>query len=163
MRASERGAAAVEFALVVPILVALMLGIVDYGMWFGDSLNVRQGVREGARQAVVDDLTAPGCTTGTDLAKAACITKKRIGAMGGQTYVKATVLKPDGTATTEWKKGNHLLVCAMVKEEGLTGVTPMPSDAIITSSVQMRIENGVATRAPYEDLPPAGATWSWCA
>src|SRR5687768_15944686 len=49
----DRGAAAVEFALVVPILLALMVGIVDYGLWFGDSLNARQGVDEGARQAVV--------------------------------------------------------------------------------------------------------------
>lgn len=160
----DGGAAAVEFALVVPILLGLMLGIVDYGLWFGDSLNVRQGVREGARQAVVDDLaTTPGCTSGTDLAKAACITKLRIGAMGGQTYVRITVLTPASVPTTEWKKGNHLLVCAMVKEDGLTGLTPMPSDALLTSSVRMRIENGVASRPSYEDTPPAGAGWTWCA
>ena len=164
VRSRDRGAAAVEFALVVPILLALMLGIVDYGLWFGDSLSVRQGVREGARQAAVDDLAStPGCTTGSDMEKAACITKLRIGAMGGETYVYASVLTPAGTPTTEWKKGNQILICAMVQEQGLTGVTPMPSDAIIASSVRMRIENGVATRTAHVDTPPAGSDWSWCA
>ena len=44
-----RGAAAVEFALVMPILFLVMFGIIQYGLYFNDSLNTRQGVREGAR------------------------------------------------------------------------------------------------------------------
>ena len=32
---------------------ALVFGIIDYGLWFSDSLSTRQGVREAARQGVV--------------------------------------------------------------------------------------------------------------
>src|SRR6476469_2249505 len=60
-RRSERGAAAVEFALVMPILFLLIFGIIDYVMLFFDSIGLRQGAREGARQAVVQR-TSGGCT-----------------------------------------------------------------------------------------------------
>ena len=56
---SARGAAAVELALVSTILFTLLFAIVDYGLWFNDSLNTRQGVREGARRAVVENFTVP--------------------------------------------------------------------------------------------------------
>ena len=49
----DDGATAVEFALVVPILLLLVFGIIEYGLWFSDSLSTRQGVREAARQGVV--------------------------------------------------------------------------------------------------------------
>ena len=51
-RTSERGAAAVEFALVVPFLVTLLLGTVTVGLtytqWIGTTNAVREGVRFGA-------------------------------------------------------------------------------------------------------------------
>ena len=160
----ERGAAAVEFALVVPVLLMVMLGILDYGMWFSDSLNVRQGAREGARRAVVDDTSvAAGCTGQTGMALFACNTRAQVGPMGGTTYARVAVYNPDGTASTDWKKGQQLLVCAVVKERALTGLTPLPSDGMLRSSVRMRIEDGAHTYAPHQDSLPAGQTWSWCA
>ena len=53
---SDGGATAVEFALVAPILLLLVFGIIEYGLWFSDSLATRQGVREAARQGVVAQL-----------------------------------------------------------------------------------------------------------
>ena len=35
---SERGAVAVEFALIVPILVMLIFGIVEFGRWLREAL-----------------------------------------------------------------------------------------------------------------------------
>src|SRR3954467_11326690 len=97
----DRGAAAVEFALVVPVLLMIMLGILDYGMWFSDSLNLRQGTREGARRAVGDDgSVATGCTGQTGLALAACNTRVQIGAAGGTSYARVAIFNPDGTAST---------------------------------------------------------------
>jgi Flp pilus assembly protein TadG len=49
----ERGAAVVEFALVVPVLLLLVFAIIDFGraLW---TMNVlTSGVREGARAAAV--------------------------------------------------------------------------------------------------------------
>jgi Flp pilus assembly pilin Flp len=163
----ERGAAAVEFALVVPILLAVMFGIIDYGLWFSDTLNVRQGVDEGARAAVVNDFGS--CSSGSAGARTACLVKDRIAANGGTAYVKVVVTgPPSGSgpgAAGDWTKGGQLLVCGMVKETGLTGLTPMPSDGLITSQVTKRVEvtNTPASVAAYADTPPAGADWAWCA
>lgn len=52
-RADARGAVAVEFALLLPVLMVIVFGIID----FGDMLSVRQSVSqaaaEGARAAAV--------------------------------------------------------------------------------------------------------------
>jgi len=45
----DRGAAAVEFALVLPILLLLVLGIVQFGMTFFQWLEMEHAAREGAR------------------------------------------------------------------------------------------------------------------
>lgn len=51
-----RGAAAIEFALVLPVLLFLVLGMVDYGWYFFCQLTVTNAAREGARAGT----TVPG-------------------------------------------------------------------------------------------------------
>lgn len=46
---TERGAAAVEFALVVPLLLIVLLAIIDFGWVFNRQLTLTQAAREGAR------------------------------------------------------------------------------------------------------------------
>jgi Flp pilus assembly protein TadG len=45
----DRGAAVAEFALVLPVLVMLMLGIVSAGLLWNTKLQMAHAVREGAR------------------------------------------------------------------------------------------------------------------
>jgi hypothetical protein len=45
----ERGAALVEFALILPLLVMLLLGIVTGAQAYGQKLSITNGSREGAR------------------------------------------------------------------------------------------------------------------
>ena len=47
---SERGAAAVEFALVVPILIVLVLGIAEFGRAFFIQSTISGAAREGVRR-----------------------------------------------------------------------------------------------------------------
>ena len=49
----EHGAAVVEFALVVPLLLLLLWGIIDMGRAFYTLNNLASAVREGARRAAV--------------------------------------------------------------------------------------------------------------
>jgi len=49
LRRSDRGAAAVEFALIVPVLTMLTLGILDAGLLFFKWTAIGQGARAGAR------------------------------------------------------------------------------------------------------------------
>jgi hypothetical protein len=160
--ARDRGAAAVEFALVMPILAALFLGIVDYGVWFSDSLSVRQGVREGARQAAVQQFDS---CAGNSAQKTACMTKSRVSAIGGTTYVKVLPLTTAGAPGGSWIKGNSVLVCVITKETGLTGFTPMPHKGLLSNKVSFRIEQsepGTPGSSTFQDSPPTGANWAWC-
>jgi Flp pilus assembly protein TadG len=50
---SDRGSAAVEFALVLPILLMLALAVVQVGLFVRDDLVVAGSARAGARQAAV--------------------------------------------------------------------------------------------------------------
>jgi Flp pilus assembly protein TadG len=56
---SERGAAAVEFALVVPLLVMLILGIVEFSKVYNVQSSLSAAAREGARtMALTNDQAA---------------------------------------------------------------------------------------------------------
>ena len=52
---SDRGAAAVEFALVVLPLLVIVFGIINFGFVFSQQSTLNNAVREGARRAVVND------------------------------------------------------------------------------------------------------------
>jgi Flp pilus assembly protein TadG len=56
----------VEFALVIPLFLLVLFGIIDFGLALNDYNSVRQGVREGAREGVVGEFgaTCTGSLTG---------------------------------------------------------------------------------------------------
>jgi len=49
----DRGAVAVEFALVAPILLALLAGIVEFSHAFNLQISVTQAAREAAREMAI--------------------------------------------------------------------------------------------------------------
>jgi Flp pilus assembly protein TadG len=51
----DAGAAAVEFALVLPLLLVMTMGIIEFGRAFNHSHVITDAAREGARRAVVRD------------------------------------------------------------------------------------------------------------
>jgi len=56
---TEGGAVAVEFALVLPMLVALLLGIMEFGLMYNGQVSVTNAAREAARtMAVTNDPAA---------------------------------------------------------------------------------------------------------
>jgi Flp pilus assembly protein TadG len=50
---NESGAAAVEFALILPILLLFVMGIIEFGFIFNRWITVTHAAREGVRVAVV--------------------------------------------------------------------------------------------------------------
>lgn len=142
----QRGAALVEFAIVMPLLFTLLFGIVDFGLTFNDSLSLRQGVREGARQASVANYD----TCGT----AMCTTYNRIGL---DASVKIKVALPNGT----FAKGDPVLVCAQKPLTSVTGLFgPILNGKYLKSKVQMRIEKAPTASPVGQDTAVGG--WSWC-
>jgi Flp pilus assembly protein TadG len=50
---TEKGQAMVEFALVLPLLIALLCGIIDFGWLYYNQIALSNAAREGARYAVI--------------------------------------------------------------------------------------------------------------
>lgn len=61
----QRGVAAVEFALVAPILLLIVFGIVELGIGLYDKAVITNAAREGARAGIV--LKSPSKPTATDI------------------------------------------------------------------------------------------------
>jgi Flp pilus assembly protein TadG len=62
-RKNRRGAAAVEFAVVAPVLFLLVFGMIEFGRMVMVQQVITNGSREGARLAVLDGTTTADVTT----------------------------------------------------------------------------------------------------
>jgi Flp pilus assembly protein TadG len=58
----RRGSQAVEFALILPVVLGLSSGIIDYGWYFSQQLEITQAARDAARGASSLDATASELT-----------------------------------------------------------------------------------------------------
>lgn len=67
-RDRERGAAAVEFALVLPLLVMLVFGIIEFGRGYHAKVELTGAVREGARELALGKSTAEATAATIDAA-----------------------------------------------------------------------------------------------
>ena len=52
--APDRGAVAVEFALLLPLLLLIAFGIIDFGRALNAQITLTQAAREGARLAALN-------------------------------------------------------------------------------------------------------------
>jgi Flp pilus assembly protein TadG len=61
----DRGAAAVEFAIMLPLLLLIVFGIIDFGRALNAQVTLTQAAREGAR---LDALSQPNVVSRTQAA-----------------------------------------------------------------------------------------------
>jgi Flp pilus assembly protein TadG len=162
-RAAARGASLVEFAIVLPMLVMLLFGIVDFGMQFANLNSVRLGTREGARQAVVATFGNGGCTTtglsdtSTDAAKLICLTKGRIGLDQQKTRMQVRF-------TTTNEVGRTLLLCSMYPMSSTSGIfQPLFDGRVMRTKVEMRLEQIDEDLENTAETAISGQDWAWCA
>ncbi len=114
-RGNEEGANLVEFALLLPFLLLLVLGIVEFGYVLGQYNEVRHGAHEGSRLAAVNDpdLVARTCASmglgsdvtvdftrsGSSIGDQASVTiSKNVASLSGLGFIEA--LLPDALSTT---------------------------------------------------------------
>jgi hypothetical protein len=183
-RQRERGAAAVEFALVVPLLLLLVFGIIEYGVWLADENSVRQGAAAGARMAAawsVDDSPTPpwgntpcgtwDAATSPEIQALGCAVVAQTQPLTGQLYVKIRILGPDQiTSPTpasapvpdNWKAPNDVRICLLQVHPSITGFIPLPGK-VITARVDMMLE-GTSTHGTIllegQETLPSGLSWS---
>lgn len=63
---NERGAVAVEFALVFPILILVLFGIIEYGSVFNAQIMITGAAREAARSMSITGSTATATAAALD-------------------------------------------------------------------------------------------------
>lgn len=106
-RLGERGAALVEFALAVPLLLVVIAGIVDFGFLFQRYEVITNAAREGARMATLPGYTTTAVDTyvrnyvqkGLSLSTSAMSTVMPVGSVN-TTYGTVTVQNASGTNVT---------------------------------------------------------------
>lgn len=74
----ERGAAVVEFALVVPILLLLVMGIAEFGRVYYIQTTLSQAAREGAREMALKNNAASAKSTARSSADPLVLTNGQI-------------------------------------------------------------------------------------
>ncbi|MHB8376312.1 MAG: TadE family protein [Dehalococcoidia bacterium] len=62
-RGSQRGQSLVEFALVMPVLLILVLGIMEFGFAITDQISVTNAARDGARAGALKGGSAAAAIT----------------------------------------------------------------------------------------------------
>ena len=58
LRRGERGASAVEFALIAPVVLLLLMGTVSTGLVYNDHISLTNAAREGARYGAAADISS---------------------------------------------------------------------------------------------------------
>lgn len=126
----ERGANLVEFALVAPFLLLLLLGIVEFSWTLATNLDVKQGAREGARLTAVN---FPD-TGNEDMAAEIC---NRMDLVGSNPATTVT-WESDGTPAV----GEGVIVTVSAPHSTLTGFLDWAFSSLNTldSTVEIRIE-----------------------
>lgn len=120
-RGRQRGVAAIEFGLVLPILCLLIFGLIDYGYWFMIDLAATNAAREGARAATT---MAGACPNGTALAEGT----NTITTYLAKTSLGGLTAAPVCTCTTV-ASGPQFQCGVVINFQRLTGysLVPMPS------------------------------------
>ena len=133
-RPGERGAAAVEFALVVPLLLMLVFGIVDFGYMVNRVSLVNNAARDAARE---------GSLAGTQASIAATATAALDGVPG--TTVTVACRKPDGSDCASYAvdaaSGGTTVVTINYEHQMITPISFIFGDSVnLSRTAQMRIE-----------------------
>jgi hypothetical protein len=135
---SERGASLVEMAIVIPILLLIVFGIIEFGFLFYRQIGINQGVREAARAAVVNNYASSGCS-GSPAAQIACLADNRSGISGTHSWVHL-----EGGASKNGV-GDQITVCSDYPETSITGLMSGFLPGHLTSKVTMRLEQAQPT------------------
>jgi Flp pilus assembly protein TadG len=112
LRRDEEGAAAIEFAIAVPILVTMLYGIFQVGLLFQANAGMQHALGEGARYATLClSPTSTGCTVPTDANIKAKINAKLFGKSDGTFTVSDPVTTSNSykTLTVTYSRAMNFL------------------------------------------------------
>lgn len=186
-RRRDRGAALVEFAMAFPILVLLMMGVIDFGVNYGNKVQSTHAAREGARAGSVGrvgtdaDCDIYGTTVSIEVTRLVCLTKARTHMDDRNVRVRIAYMDGSGRYTNDFSDATRLankysiMVCVASRAYSLSGMlTPIfdgkfhHARAVIKTGTTPWATDvpGVGTVYSYvpqfAETPMTGDSWSWC-
>jgi hypothetical protein len=159
-RDRERGQATVEFAVVLPFFILLVIGLIEFGLTFNSWLNLSDVASSGARRAAVGNIPDNATPTGNEI----------------KTYIKNNILTGELRGEVEGPHG-YIKLCIPTATAHVgdpvtvkIGVDPYPvfkmtrlklMDVNLRGTSTMRLEQAPPGTAPSNgwDTPvtdPAG-------
>ena len=144
LRNSERGANLVEFAMIAPMLILLVVGIVEFSWTLATNLDVKQGAREAARITAVN-------TPDTGNAAIAAEACNRMDLVGSDPNTVITWTTDDATPEV----GDGVVVSVSTPHDTLTGLIDFFFAGITTleATVETRIEQPPTWTAGSQACP----------
>ena len=138
-RRPRRGQSLVEFALVLPVMLVLLLAVVDAGRAIMAYNEVSQSARDIARIASVSCLdTTPHCSDSSGPIQSAITTQQ--GLIPGTPAFSVQCLAPSSDATGECSPGNYVQVTVGTTFTLITpGVAALFGPVDVSSASQLQI------------------------
>ena len=131
----SRGQALVEFALVLPLFLLLLAGMVDFGLGLNASITVTNAAREGARLGTTKpiasaiDARARAMTAGLDASKVDVATSCK----------RPTGSTPATCTLATWQSGDSVVV-TVTYEYKMIWPLAMGNIINMASTTEMRLE-----------------------
>lgn len=137
-RFGDEGASTVEFALISPLLILLVFGIVEFGWLFAQHLDVRHGAREASRLVAVNwSATDPPSTEEAQRTEIIDETCNRM-QYAGDAVVTMTLV---GTDVDAAQKGHIARVSVVADPVQITGLfSPVLDPIELESEIDLRLE-----------------------
>ena len=139
-RRDDRGSTIVEFALVFPVVLVVVLGIIQYGYHYWALETASATAREAARRLIVG--TDPICTRQLAISHADAPNVGSTPPVVSYSY---------GNASNTAARGTTVTVTVTIQSLDM-GILPVPSGGQVVQSATNRVEN-----VPTELLPCVGS------
>jgi Flp pilus assembly protein TadG len=143
----ERGAVVVEFALIVPVLMMILLGIVSAGTVYNQKISLAHSAREGARYGAILS-PEQSFTTGTWASNVKDMVNSRSGGDLSSTAGTVCVALVQGSPATTYS-GTHDAMWYSTKSDG-TPCDAADTYTITTNDNGLRIQVSVSKSARWD-------------
>jgi len=175
-RRSDRGATIVEFSIAFPILILLLLAIVDFGVNYGNKINVSHSAREAARLGSVGQTGGDGSCSVTAMSSPStaqreliCFAKRTAAMKDTEVRVRFAYMGPGGKiATTNTGLGNKnsMMMCVQGQARSVSGLfSPLIDDKVFTARTVIKTGRLGGTSAwvdPISEVSLPTGNWGFC-
>ncbi len=132
---SRRGASAIEFAMVLPLLVYVAMGTLEYSWFLYQRTQVVHAVREGVRLAAVSEVDDSPAPDALAAARAADVLDERGFASGDVTLATSYL---DLTGDVAGTLDTLTLNATVVYQPIAGGLVPTPASMAVTMSMMLQ-------------------------